>query len=70
MGSDQIPGTEGNRRPRYTGVAEAAGLWRMGTTVYHLISFCRKEVAVSSVTEQRAFILGCGIQPRRLGDGG
>jgi hypothetical protein len=69
-GSDQIPRTEGNSRPFRTGLAGAAGLLRLGPTVYELISFRLKVFSVTSVTVQRAFLLGGGKQPRRLGDGG
>jgi hypothetical protein len=55
-GSDQLPLTEGNSRPRHTGVAEAAGPWRLGPTVYELCSFRLKDSSVTSATEKVRFI--------------
>jgi hypothetical protein len=62
--------TEVNSRPHHTGVAEPAGLLRLGPTVYDLCSFRLKDSSVTSVTLQRAFLLGGSIPPRRIGDGG
>jgi hypothetical protein len=47
----------------------AAGNLRLGPTVYELSSFCRKDFSVTSVTVQRASLLGGGIPSRRQGDG-
>jgi hypothetical protein len=69
-GSDQIPRTVGNSRPRHTGVAEAAGALRLGPTVYKVRSFLLKDSSVTSVTIQMAFLRGGRNPPRRLGDGG
>jgi hypothetical protein len=62
-GSDQVPRTEGNNRPRYSGVAEAAGALRLGPTVYEVCSFRLKKSSVTSVTVQKAFLVGGGIPP-------
>jgi hypothetical protein len=48
--TDQLPRTEGNCRPRHTGVAEAAGELRLSPTVYKLCSFRLKDISVTSVT--------------------
>jgi hypothetical protein len=69
-GIDQLPRSEGNSSPRHTGVAEAAEHWRLLHKVYVLCSFCLKNCSVTSVTVQRAFLMGGGIPPRRLGNGG
>jgi hypothetical protein len=69
-GNDQIPRTEGNSRSRQTGAAKAAGAFRLGPTVYKVWSFRLKDISVTSVTVQSAFIGGGVIQPRRIGDGG
>jgi hypothetical protein len=68
-GSDQIPRTVGNSRPRHTGVAEADRNWRQGPTAFELFSFRLRDSSVTSVTVQRAFSLGGRILPRRLGEG-
>jgi hypothetical protein len=68
--SDQLPRTEGNSRPRHTGVAEAAGHWRLLPKIYELSNFCQKVCSVTSVTVQRAIIVGGCIPPRRFGEGG
>jgi hypothetical protein len=51
-GSDQLPRTEGNSRPRHKGVVEAAADLRLGPTVYELCSFIFKDRSVTSVTLQ------------------
>jgi hypothetical protein len=62
-GSDQQPRTDGNSRPRHTGVDKAAGNFRLGPTVYELCSDRLKDSSVTSATVQRAFIVGGGIPP-------
>jgi hypothetical protein len=62
-GSDQLPRTVGNSRQGHTGVAEAAGNWRLGLTVYELCSFCLKDRSVTSANVQWAFVGGGGIPP-------
>jgi hypothetical protein len=63
VGSDQLPRTVVNSRPRQTGVAEAAGAWRLGPTDYELCSFRLRHRSVTTATVQRAFVGGCGIPP-------
>jgi hypothetical protein len=69
-GSVQLHRNVGNSRQRNTWVAEAAGDWRLGPTVYMVFSFRLVDCSVTSVTVQTAFVRGRGIQSRRLGDGG
>jgi hypothetical protein len=69
-GSDQIPRTVGNSRPSHTGVAEAAGHLGLGPKVYELCSFGLKYFSVSTVTVEKAFLLGGGTPPSWLVDGG
>jgi hypothetical protein len=61
-GIDQPPFTEGKSRPRHTGVAEAAGAWRLRPTVYEIFSFRLKDSSVTSVTVKMAFHW-CGCIP-------
>jgi hypothetical protein len=60
-GSDQLPLTEANSHPRHTGVAEAAGAWRLGPTVYGECSFRLTDSSVISVTVQSAYLGGGSI---------
>jgi hypothetical protein len=69
-GSNQLPRTVGNSRPRHSGVAEAAGHWRLNPTFCDLCSFLLKDCSVTSATVKRAFVRGGGIHPRRLGECG
>jgi hypothetical protein len=62
-GSDQVLRTEGNSRPRHTGVEEAEGALPLGPTVYDIYSFRLKDSSVTSVTVQRAFLRGDIIPP-------
>jgi hypothetical protein len=62
-GRDQLPRTEANRHPRHTGVAEAAGAWRPGPTVFGECSFRLKDSSVTSVTVQCAYLGGFSIPP-------
>jgi hypothetical protein len=67
--SDQLQRTEEESRPGHKGAAKAAGVWLLGHTVYEVCSFRLEDRSVSSVTVKTAFLQGCGIPPRRLGDG-
>jgi hypothetical protein len=69
-GSDQQPRIVGKSRPRHTGVAEAAGDFRLGPTFYELCSFHLKDRSVTSATVQWAFAGAAVFRPRRLGEGG
>jgi hypothetical protein len=62
-GSDQLQRTEGNSHPRDTGIAEAAGVWRPGPTVYVVFSFRPKDSSVTSEMVPRAFHGGGDIPP-------
>jgi hypothetical protein len=62
-GIDQLTRTEANSHPRHTGVAEAAGSWGLGPTVYGECSFRLKDSSVTSVTVEWAFFGGGSIPP-------
>jgi hypothetical protein len=62
-GSVQLPRTEGNSHPRNMGVAEAAGVWRPGPTVYGEFCCRLKYSSVTLVTVQMAYLGGGGITP-------
>jgi hypothetical protein len=69
-GSNQETRTEGNSRPRNTGVSEVAVALRLGPTFFELCSFRLKVSSVTSVTIKNSFLGDDGIPPRRLRDGG
>jgi hypothetical protein len=50
--SDQQPRTEGNSRPRHTGVEKAPADRRLGPTVYEVCYIRLKDSSVTSVTVQ------------------
>jgi hypothetical protein len=65
-GSDKLPRTEGNSRPRHAGAAKSARDWRLEPTVYELCSF-RLKIPQSPQRRYKGRFLGAAVvRPRRL----